>query len=95
MTALSWLLEGMLGAILIVCYKHLFRSLGQLSYLRIWHDNTGIGDYASWFLGVVIVRDIQTAQKYQFINNQWLAVEKDDGQVFCDEKINSNLIFSD
>ena len=57
------------------------RSLGQLSYLRIWHDNTGIGDYASWFLGVVIVRDLQTREKFQFINDQWLAVEKEDGQV--------------
>ena len=59
----------------------LFRCLGNLNYLRIWHDNTGIGDYASWFLGVVIVRDVQTGEKFQFINNQWLAVEKDDGQV--------------
>ena len=57
------------------------RSLGQLSYLRIWHDNTGVGDYASWFLGVVIVRDLQTREKFQFINDQWLAVEKEDGQV--------------
>ena len=64
-----------------VWVHHFFRSLGKLSYLRIWHDNTGIGDYASWFLGVVIVRDIQTGEKYQFINDQWLAVEKDDGQV--------------
>ena len=75
---------------MIVCNNYLSRSLGQLSYLRIWHDNTGIGDYASWFLGVVIVRDIQTAQKYQFINDQWLAVEKDDGQV-KNEIVRSNL----
>jgi polycystin 1L2 len=67
--------------ILFLFNHYLFRSLGKLSYLRIWHDNTGIGDYASWFLGVVIVRDIQTGEKYQFINDQWLAVEKDDGQV--------------
>ena len=81
--------------ILIACNHNLCRSLGKLSYLRIWHDNTGIGDYASWFLGVVIVRDIQTGEKYQFINDQWLAVEKDDGQVIHKEKINSNLMVSD
>ena len=62
------------------------RSLGQLSYLRIWHDNTGVGDYASWFLGVVIVRDLQTREKFQFINDQWLAVEKEDGQVIIRNK---------
>ena len=64
------------------------RSLGQLSYLRIWHDNTGVGDYASWFLGVVIVKDLQTREKFQFINDQWLAVEKGDGQVIIRNKAN-------
>ena len=58
-----------------------FRSLGNLQYLRIWHDNTGIGDYASWFLGAIIVRDVQTGRKYQFANDRWLAVEYADGEV--------------
>ena len=57
------------------------RSLGALQYLRIWHDNTGVGDYASWFLGAVIVRDLQTGEKYQFANDRWLAVEYGDGEV--------------
>lgn len=77
------------------------RSLGNLQYLRIWHDNTGesildtymqwwqllrqispgIGDYASWFLGAVIFRDVQTGSKYQFANDRWLAVEYSDGEV--------------
>jgi hypothetical protein len=30
-----------------------FRPLGELTFLRIWHDNSGPGDYASWFLGAV------------------------------------------
>ena len=58
-----------------------FRSLGDLQYIRIWHDNTGIGDYASWFLGAIIVRDVQNGRKYQFANDRWLAVEYGDGEV--------------
>ena len=71
------------------------KPLGELSYLRIWHDNAGIGDYASWFLTTVIVKDmqvnngfdfdsnvyLQTGIKYQFVANKWLAVEKGDGQI--------------
>ena len=57
------------------------KSLGDLQYLRIWHDNTGIGSYASWFLGAVIVRDMQTGKKFQFANDRWLAVEYTDGEV--------------
>ena len=41
----------------------------------------GIGDYASWFLGAVIIRDVQTGKKYQFANDRWLAVEYKDGEV--------------
>ena len=41
----------------------------------------GIGDYASWFLGAVIFRDVQTGKKYQFANDRWLAVEYKDGEV--------------
>ena len=41
----------------------------------------GIGDYASWFLGAVIFRDVQTGCKYQFANDRWLAVEYSDGEV--------------
>ena len=52
-----------------------------MHYLRIWHDNTGKGDYASWFLKFVIVLDLQTMEKYYFICNQWLAVEKGDGNI--------------
>ena len=57
------------------------KSLGALQYLRIWHDNTGVGNFASWFLGAVIVRDLQTGDKYQFANDRWLAVEYGDGEV--------------
>ncbi|CAF1000565.1 unnamed protein product [Adineta steineri] len=57
------------------------KSLGLLNYIRIWHDNTGEGSSASWFLKYIIVRDLQTLDKFYFISQQWFAVEKDDGRI--------------
>lgn len=57
------------------------RSLGLLNYIRIWHDNSGRGSSASWFLKYIIVRDLQTMQKFHFISQRWFAVERDDGKV--------------
>ena len=59
----------------------IFRSLGLLNYIRVWHDNTGQGASGSWFLKYIIVRDLQTMEKFHFICQRWLAVEKDDGKV--------------
>ena len=56
-----------------------FRPLGDLVYIRIWHDNSGQGPMASWFLKSVIVHDLQTREKFYFICQKWFAVEKDDG----------------
>src|SRR5258708_4976570 len=55
--------------------------LGLLNYCRIWHDNSGKGKYRSWFLSFISVRDIQTGEKFEFICNKWLAVERGDGNV--------------
>ena len=49
--------------------------------MRIWHDNKGKGRWGGWYLNWVLVRDIQTQEKYHFVVNQWLAVEEDDGEV--------------
>jgi hypothetical protein len=49
--------------------------------MRVWHDNSGAGKKASWFLKYIIVRDLQTMEKNHFICQQWFAVEKDDGSV--------------
>ncbi|CAG0896667.1 unnamed protein product [Darwinula stevensoni] len=57
------------------------RPLGNLNYLRIWHDNSGKGTNQSWFLNFLIVKDIQTGIEYEFIANAWFAVEKGDGQI--------------
>ncbi|XP_068242609.1 polycystin-1-like protein 2 [Palaemon carinicauda] len=57
------------------------RPLGSLQFLRIWHDNSGIGPNASWFLSYIVFRDIQTGERYEFIANEWLAVESEDGRI--------------
>ena len=62
------------------------KSLGPLNYMRVWHDNTGRGASASWFLKYIIVRDLQTMQKFYFICQNWLAVEKNNGEVSVIER---------
>ena len=49
--------------------------------IRIWHDNSGRDKYGSWFLSAVIIVDIQTGERTEFILNRWLANEKEDGNV--------------
>ena len=57
------------------------RPLGDLIYMKIWHDNSGHGYKASWFLKRVIVRDLQTKEKFYFSCQKWMAIEKDDGKL--------------
>ncbi|VDD79412.1 unnamed protein product [Mesocestoides corti] len=59
----------------------LARPLGDLRFLRIWHDNTGQGSGGSWFCDFVITIDLQTKSKYTFLVEKWLAVDEDDGMV--------------
>ncbi|KAI3380764.1 hypothetical protein SNEBB_003260 [Seison nebaliae] len=56
-------------------------ALGPLTYLRIWHDNSGKGKYASWYLKYVLVNDLQTNEKFYFVCQRWLGVEKEDGLI--------------
>ncbi len=37
--------------------------LGSLLYLRVWHDNSGEKEKASWFLNMINVLDLQTGEK--------------------------------
>ena len=53
--------------------------LGELTMLKIWHNNTGSSP--SWYLKQVVVRDLSEDSVYVFMCNRWLAVEFDDGQV--------------
>ena len=57
------------------------KCLGPLNYLHIWHDNSGKGSAASWFLKYVIVKDLQTNEISYFICQKWFAVDKDDGRI--------------
>jgi polycystin 1L2 len=49
--------------------------------MKIWHDNSGKGDNASWFLKIIIVHDLQTKEKFYFLCQDWLALEKSDGKI--------------
>ncbi|XP_066292394.1 polycystin family receptor for egg jelly-like isoform X1 [Branchiostoma lanceolatum] len=55
------------------------RSLGYLTFLRVWHDNSGKGKYQSWYCNKVVIQDIQTGERFYFLCDRWLAVEEDDG----------------
>jgi hypothetical protein len=58
------------------------RPLGNLTYLRVWHDNSGKGPRkASWYLKYAIVHDLQTREKNYFICEKWLALDKEDGSI--------------
>ena len=39
------------------------RCLGQLTHLRIWHDNSGKCSDASWFLDKVLITDLQSGHE--------------------------------
>ena len=52
------------------------QSLGNLNYLRIWTDSSGLGDMSAWYLMSVKVTDIQTDQSTHFIADQWLAIDR-------------------
>ena len=57
------------------------RSLGKLSILRIWHDNSGKGNLGSWYLDKIAVKDLQTGDTFFFLCQSWLAVDEGDGLV--------------
>ena len=55
--------------------------MGNLNSIRIWHDNSGKGSKASWFLKHIIIRDLTTKEKYYFICENWFAVDQGDGLI--------------
>ncbi|XP_077864463.1 polycystin-1-like protein 2 [Saccoglossus kowalevskii] len=58
------------------------KSLGELRYIRIWHDNSPKdNDDASWYLNRVVVFDLQSERRFDFTCYDWLAVDKSDGQI--------------
>ncbi|XP_043987289.1 polycystic kidney disease protein 1-like 2 [Gambusia affinis] len=51
-------------------------SLGELQGIRLWHNNSG--NHPAWFVGNVLVQDLQTEQKWYILCNSWLAVDMGD-----------------
>nr|XP_057926865.1 lipoxygenase homology domain-containing protein 1 isoform X2 [Doryrhamphus excisus] len=54
-------------------------SLGELSKVRVWHDNKGLG--AGWHLDYIDVKDETMDQTFRFPCDRWLAKNEDDGQI--------------
>ncbi|ELU11187.1 hypothetical protein CAPTEDRAFT_119210, partial [Capitella teleta] len=57
------------------------QHLGNMNFFRIWHDSSGPGNSASWYLSKILVEDLQSGRKYFFLCNKWLAVDEDDGVI--------------
>jgi polycystin 1L2 len=56
--------------------------LGEIACIRIWHDNSGSSmNKANWYLKYIIINDLTTQNKFFFICERWLAVERDDGKI--------------
>ncbi|XP_065671429.1 uncharacterized protein LOC100203937 isoform X14 [Hydra vulgaris] len=53
------------------------KCLGELSYIQLWHDNSGGG----WYLRDIEIVDLQTEQLFCFIANRWIAIDKDNGSL--------------
>ena len=54
------------------------KPLGHLQYLKIWHDNSGIREMQPWYLSYMIIHDIQTGEKFRFLADKWLAIDRDE-----------------
>lgn len=39
------------------------KRLGELRYLKIWHDNSGPSGFQGWFLNKVTIKDLQTNKR--------------------------------
>ena len=71
--------EQMYRMIKCICTFIVAFSLGELTKVRIWHDNKFLK--ANWFLESVEIIDESNDEKYQFPCNRWLAKDKDDGSL--------------
>ena len=58
------------------------KPLGYVNSFRVFHDNTGEQPLDSWQIEFIVVRDLQTNEKFTFDTaNTWLALDRDDGEV--------------
>ncbi|XP_062602879.1 uncharacterized protein LOC134264616, partial [Saccostrea cucullata] len=56
-------------------------SLGNLTHIRIWHDNSGPKGRRSWYLNRIVVDDLRTQERYIFLCDKWLAIDEEDGMI--------------
>ncbi|XP_020641421.3 polycystin family receptor for egg jelly-like [Pogona vitticeps] len=54
-------------------------DLGELSSLRVWHNNCYFG--SNWYLSRVKVQNTDTKQSWLFMCRKWFALGKDDCQI--------------
>lgn len=38
-------------------------ELGSLTYMRLWHDNSGKSEHANWFLDKVTIEDLKNKKR--------------------------------
>jgi PLAT/LH2 domain-containing protein len=61
---------------------HTFRrrlaDLGAVKRVYVRHDDVGVGP--GWFLGRIMIRNMDTNDEWKFPCNRWLARHEDDGQ---------------
>jgi lipoxygenase homology domain-containing protein 1 len=55
------------------------RDLGDLTRIRIRHDDTGRN--SGWFLDRVTITNEDNGREWVFPCNRWLAIDEDDGQI--------------
>ncbi|XP_061175577.1 uncharacterized protein LOC133184503 [Saccostrea echinata] len=57
------------------------QPLGPLTYLYIFHDNSGEGEWSSWYLNRVDVEDLQDRTRFVFMCGRWLSLDNLESQV--------------
>ena len=66
----------------LLSFKYFQRPLGNLTAIKIGHDNSGKkANECSWYLKHIIVHDLQTREKIYFICEKWFALDKDDSKI--------------
>ncbi|XP_070188678.1 polycystin-1-like protein 2 [Littorina saxatilis] len=78
------------------------KELGALRCIRLWHDDSGQQDDASWYLSRVAVEDLKNGEIYNFICEHWFALDKEDGlidrvvpAVFRDDALTFDKLFGE
>lgn len=54
-------------------------SLGDISHIKIWHDNSG--ENPQWFVNKIVIRDATSDTTWHFLCNRWIAAEREDGKI--------------